>query len=59
MLLSKDTLCSCHVFLKGRLRLLDDADVVAIFDKNAVDAFSARTICPGSVYQDDVLDRRT
>src|SRR4030095_9909604 len=34
ILLSNDALRSGDVFLEGRLRLLDDADVVAILDKN-------------------------
>src|SRR5271155_2491771 len=37
----KDALCGGDIFLEGRLRLLDDADVVAILDKNIVDAFPA------------------
>src|SRR5260370_23107007 len=32
ILLSKDTLRGCHIFFKGCLRLLDDADAVAILD---------------------------
>src|SRR5205807_10153080 len=32
ILLSKDALGSSHISFKGRLRLLDDADVVAILD---------------------------
>jgi hypothetical protein len=39
ILLSQDSLRGSDIFLKGCLRLLDDADVVAIFDKNVVDAF--------------------
>jgi hypothetical protein len=35
---------------------LDDADVVAIFDKNVVDAFPARTVCPGAVDQNNIPD---
>src|ERR1700683_176623 len=54
VLLSNDTLRSRHVFLKGRLRLLDDADVVAILDENVVNAFPAGTICPGAVDQNNI-----
>jgi hypothetical protein len=39
ILLIKDALRSDDVFFKGRLRLLNDADVVTILDKNVVDAF--------------------
>jgi hypothetical protein len=49
ILLSKDALCGRDIFFKGRLRLLHDADVVAILDQNVVNAFPARTICPGAV----------
>jgi hypothetical protein len=54
ILLSEDALRGSHIFFKGRLRLLDDADVVAILDKNVVNAFPARTICPGTVNQNNV-----
>jgi hypothetical protein len=56
LLKSKCALRSGHVFFKGRLRLLDDADVVTIFDKNVVDAFPAGTICPSSMHQNNILD---
>ena len=35
----EDTLHVSYIVLEGRLWLLDDADVVAILDKNVVDAF--------------------
>ena len=40
--------------MEGRLRLLDDADVVSILDQNIVNAVLAGTICPGAVSQDDI-----
>jgi hypothetical protein len=45
--------CSCALD-RVRLRLLDDADVVAILDKNVVDAFPARTVGPGAVDQNNI-----
>ena len=54
ILLSKDALRGGHIIFKGRLRLLDDADVVAILDKNVVNTFPARTICPGTVNQNNI-----
>ena len=54
ILLSKDALRGSHIFFKGRLRFLDDADVVAILDKNVVNAFPAGTICPGTVDQHNI-----
>jgi hypothetical protein len=51
-------------FLKGRFRLLHDADVEAVLDnveavldKDVANALPAGTVCPSSVYQHDVLDR--
>src|ERR1700722_2284139 len=44
----EDPLHCGHVSLEGRLRLLDDADHVAVLDKNVVDAFPTRSVCPGS-----------
>jgi hypothetical protein len=52
--LSEDALRGSHIVFKGRLRLLDDADVVTILDKDVVDALPAGTICPGSVNQNNV-----
>ena len=43
-----------HIILEGRLRLLDDADIEAVLDKNVVDAFPARTVRPGAVNEDDI-----
>jgi hypothetical protein len=54
ILLSKNALRGNHIFFKGCLRLLDDADVVAILDKNVVHAFPAGTICPSTVYQNNI-----
>jgi hypothetical protein len=54
ILLSQDALRSGDIFLKGGLWLLNDADVVAIFDKNVVNAFPARTICPSTVNQNNI-----
>src|SRR5271156_2883235 len=54
VLKSKDALCGNHIILKGCLRLLDDDDVVAIFDENAVNTFPAGTICPGAVNQNNI-----
>jgi hypothetical protein len=54
ILLGKDSFRRSHIFFKRRLRLLDDADVVAIFDKNVVDASPARTIRPGAVNQNNI-----
>jgi hypothetical protein len=56
VLLSNNALGGSHVFTKGRLRLLDHADVVAIFDKNVVNAFPARTIHPSTVNQNNIPD---
>jgi hypothetical protein len=46
------------MILTGRFELLDDADVKAVLNKDVVNALSAGTICPSSMYQHDVLDRR-
>src|SRR6266481_1928635 len=51
ILLSKDALGGSHIIFKGRLRFLDDADIVAILDEKVVNALPARTICPGTVNQ--------
>jgi hypothetical protein len=52
--LSEGALRGSHIFFKGRLRLLDDADVVAILDKGVIDAFPARAICSGAVNQNNI-----
>src|SRR6266545_2638691 len=54
ILLRKDALRSCDIFLERRQRLLHDTDVIPMFDKNVVDAFPARTICPGTVNQNNI-----
>src|SRR5712664_124276 len=54
ILLSKDALGGSHIFFKGRLRLLDDADVVTVLDENVVNAFPARTIGPCAVNQNNI-----
>src|SRR5580692_3199428 len=54
-LLSQDAACRGHIFLKRRLRFLNDADVVAVPDKNVVDAFPARSVGPGAVDKHNVL----
>ena len=56
ILLSKDSFRGSHIFFKRRLRFLDDADVVAIFDKNVVGTLPAGTICPGAVNQNNISD---
>ena len=55
ILLSQDALRSGDILLERRLRLLNDADIVAIFDKNVVNAPPARTICPGAMDEYDVF----
>jgi len=54
ILLVDDTLRGSHIFFKGRLGLLDDADVVAILNENVVNAFPTGTICLGTVNQNNV-----
>ena len=58
ILLSKDPLGRGDIFFKGRLRLLDDADIVTILNKNVVNAFPAGTICPGTVNQNNIPNAR-
>ena len=58
ILLSENALRSSDIFFKGRLRFLDDADLVAILDQNVVNAFPARTIRPGTVNQNDIANAR-
>src|ERR1700720_2284796 len=43
-----------HLFFKRRLRLLNDADVVAILHENVVNALPAGTICPGTMNQNNI-----
>jgi hypothetical protein len=54
ILLSKDALGGSNIIFKGCLWFLDDADVVAIFDKDVVNAFPAGTIRPGAVNQNNI-----
>src|SRR5258707_10516326 len=56
ILLRKNPLRGSHIFRKGRFRLLDDTDVIAILDKNVVHALPARTICPGAVNQNNIAN---
>src|ERR1017187_3994565 len=56
ILLSKNSFLGSHIFIKGCLRFLDDADVVATLDQNVINAFPARTIRPGAVNQNDIPD---
>ncbi len=55
ILLSQDALRRGNILLKRRLGLLNDAEIVAIFDKNVVNTLPARTICPGAMDEDNVL----
>jgi hypothetical protein len=43
-----------HIILAECLRLLDNADVVAILDKDFVNTLPARIICPGAVNQNNI-----
>jgi hypothetical protein len=49
-----DALYGGHIILEGRLRLLDHADIEAILDKVVVNAPPSRTICPGTVHQNNI-----
>ena len=53
---SKDALGSGNIAFKRRLRLLNDADVVTILDKNVVNAPPAGAIRPGTVNQNNIPD---
>src|SRR5580700_2274772 len=55
VLLSQDASCRGYIFFKRRLRLLYDADVIAVLDKNVVDAFPPRSVGPGAVNEHNVL----
>jgi hypothetical protein len=44
------------VILEGRFRLLNHAYIEMVLNKNVINLFPARTICPGAVYEYDVLD---
>jgi hypothetical protein len=54
ILRSEGALGGSDVFLEGGLWLLDDADVVAVLDKDVVNTFPARTIYPGAVDQNNI-----
>src|SRR6267142_306890 len=54
ILQSKDALRRRHIFLERCLRLLDDTHLVTILDENVVNAFPTRTICPGTVNEDNI-----
>src|SRR4029077_8975481 len=54
ILKSESALGGGHIIFEGCLRLLDDADVVAVLDQNVVDTFPPRTIGPGAVNQNNI-----
>jgi hypothetical protein len=54
ILLSEDAFRGSDIFLKGRLRLLDNADVEAILGKNVVNALPSGTVCPSAMHQDNI-----
>src|ERR1700683_2466111 len=54
ILLSEDALRRSHIFLKGRLRLLHNADVEAIFNKNVVNALPSGSVCPSAMHQNNI-----
>jgi hypothetical protein len=54
ILLCEDALGGSHILFKGRLRFLDDADVVAIRDQDVANAFPARTIRPRTVDENNI-----
>jgi len=54
VLLSEDALGGSDIFFKRSFRFLDDADVVAILDKDVVNAFPARAIGPCAVDQNNI-----
>jgi hypothetical protein len=49
----------CYVRLKRSLRLLDDADIVAVLHQDIVSTFPAGAIGPGSVYQNNISNGGT
>jgi hypothetical protein len=51
----EDTLDGGYIILEGGLRLLNDADVVAILDKVVVNAPLAGTVRPGTVDEGDIF----
>src|SRR3954462_3142216 len=54
VLKSEGPLGRSHVFFKRRLRLLNDANVVAILHENVVNALPAGTIRPAAVNQNNI-----
>src|SRR6204780_1136647 len=50
----KDALRGGDIFSERRFRLLHEADDVAVLHKDVVNAFPARTICPGAVNQNNI-----
>ena len=52
----EDTLHGGHIVLEGRLRFLDDTDVVAVVNKIGVHTFPTGAICPGSMHQNNFPD---
>ena len=56
ILQSKGALGGGHIFFKGCLWLLDNADVIAIPNKNVVDTFPAGAVGPGAVNQNNVTN---
>jgi len=56
ILQSEGALGGGDVVFKGGFRLLDDADVVAVFDEDVVDALPARTIRPSAVDRNNIAN---
>jgi len=56
ILLRNDAPGGGDIVSEGGLRLLNDADMVAVLDKNVINASPARTIRPGTVYQNNIPD---
>src|ERR1700689_3530045 len=54
ILQSEDAFGGGNVVFKGRLRFLDDADIVAVLDENIVNALPPRTIGPRAVDQNNI-----
>ncbi len=47
---------SRHVAGQGFIRVRDDADLVALGDKQLIDAFPAGAVGPGAMDEHDILD---
>jgi hypothetical protein len=58
ILLSNNPFGRGDIFFEGRLRLLDDADIVTILNENVVNAFPAGTIGSGTVNQNNISNAR-